>query len=350
MLINKVLVLSLFFICSLNLTVYAQEIPSPQQALQNFNISPAQIKQLEQGKIVSYEVNEASKKELGIGLAMLIPVALTKIADYIKLGNLTYTESGLIASGPLSENADLRSFEQFGFSNEQLGEAKSFLNAKPGDSFNLSKHEFERLKSFKIDLQGADNKTLLKAANEIYREFLLQRFIAYRKRGLAGIAAYDRQRSSTDPGAELRIAAINSKALAQYFPELQQAWLNYPTTLPPKINEQFLWLNRHVEGRPTAILIHRLIAISEKGGIVLSRQFYVGHSYNSSHIAMSGLPYKNGTLVFYSIRSSTDQVDGMGSSLKHSIGREQMRKEMIKRLQRINKDLKLKVAPIASEN
>lgn len=350
MLINKVLVSSLFFICSLNLTVYAQEIPSPQQALKNFNISPAQIKQLEQGKIVSYEVSETSKKELGIGLAMIIPVTPTKIADYIKLGNLTYAESGLIASGPLSENADLRSFEQFGFSNEQLGEAKSFLNAKPGDSFNLSTHEFERLKSFQTDLQNADNKTLLKAANEKYREFLLQRFIAYRKRGLAGIAAYDRQGGSTDPGAELRTSAINSKMLSQYFPELQQAWLNYPTTLPPKTNEQFLWLSRHVEGRPTAILIHRLIAISENGGIVLSRQFYVGHSYNSNQIVTGSLPYKDGTLVFHSIHSFTDQVVGMGSSLKQSIGRAQMKQEMTKRLQRINKDLKLKTAPIASEN
>jgi len=66
-------------------------------------------------------------------------------------------------------------------------------------------------------------------------------------------------------------------------------------------------------------------------------------------VAAGGLPYKDGTLVFYSTRSSTDQVAGMGSSLKHSIGREQMKKEMIKRLQRLNKDLKRKTAVIASE-
>jgi hypothetical protein len=87
----------------------------------------------------------------------------------------------------------------------------------------------------------------------------------------------------------------------------------------------------------------------ETGGIIVSRQFYVGHSYNSSHVVAGGLPYKDGTLVFYSIRSSTDQVAGIGSSLKHSIGREQMKKTMIKRLQRINKDLKRKTAAIAGE-
>ena len=89
------------------------------------------------------------------------------------------------------------------------------------------------------------------------------------------------------------------------------------------------------------ILVYRLIATSDTGGILLSRQFYVGHSYNSSHVVTGGLPYKDGTLVFYSTRSSTDQIAGMGSSLKHSIGRKQMKKEMIKRLQRISKDMKL---------
>jgi len=50
--------------------------------------------------------------------------------------------------------------------------------------------------------------------------------------------------------------------------------------------------------------------------------------------------------VFYSTRSSTDQVAGMGSSLKHSIGREQIKKEMIKRLQRLNKDMKRKASAV----
>ncbi|WP_446810155.1 hypothetical protein ACH50O_00725 [Methylomonas sp. 2BW1-5-20] len=147
----------------------------------------------------------------------------------------------------------------------------------------------------------------------------------------------------------MRNDAVNSKAWARYFPELQQAWLNYPAALPANASEQFLWLNRRVEDRPTAVLNHRVIAIGEGGGIIVSRQFYVGHSYNSSHVVAGGLPYKDGTLVFYSIRSSTDQVAGMGSSLKHSIGREQMKKEMIKRLQRLNKDMKLKPATVAAE-
>jgi hypothetical protein len=331
--------------------VTAQEIPSPQQALQNFGISDTQIPQLERGEIVSYDVSETSQKELGIGVAMILPVALPQIVDYIKNGNLNSAESDIIASGTLSDNADINSFNKFTLGGKQLdeAEAEAFLEATSGDEFNLSKAELDNLKTVQVGREKADNKTLLKIANQKYREFLLQRLQAYRKSGLSGIAAYSRDDGNADPAAELRNDAINSKAWARYFPELQQAWLNYPAALPANATEQFLWLNRRVENRPTAILNHRIMVTGETGGIIVSRQFYVGHSYNSSHVVAGGLPYKDGTLVFYSIRSSTDQVAGMGSSLKHSIGREQMKKEMIKRLQQLNKDLKRKPKAVAED-
>jgi hypothetical protein len=322
------------------LPVFGQEVPTTQQILQNFEIGAEQITQLERGEIVDYEVSETSQKELAIGVAMILPIHSPKIIDYIKLGNLTVTESDLITSAPLTNNADINSFEKFAFTDKQLGEAKTFLKAEPGDEFNLSKSELDSLKSLQANLENADNKTLLKTANQKYRGILLQRLQAYRKSGLSGIAAYSRENSTADPAEELKKDTINSKVLAHYFPELQKAWLNYPATLPPNSTEQFLWLNRKIEDRPTAILTHRIMVSNETGGIFVSRQFYVGHSYDSSQVVAGGLPYKNGTLIFYSTRSSTGQVEGMGSSLKHSVGREQMKKEMIKRLQRLNKDLK----------
>jgi hypothetical protein len=319
---------------------FAEEAPTPQQALQNFGIGAGQIAQLEHGEIIDYEVSETSQKELAIGVAMILPIPLPKIIDYIKPGNLTLTESDLIASAPLGNNADINSFKKFTFTDKQLDEAKAFLKAEPGDEFNLSKPELDSLKDLQANLENADNKTLLKTASQKYREILLHRLQAYRKGGLSGIAAYNRENGNTDPAEELRKDASNSKAWARYFPELQKAWLNYPAALPPNSTEQFIWLNRKVEDRPTAILTHRVMVNNETGGIFVSRQFYVGHSYDSSNVVAGGIPYKNGTLVFYSTRSSTGQVAGMGSSLKHSIGREQMKQEMISRLQRLNKDLK----------
>ncbi len=342
--------LGAFLLCAaFSLSLSAQDAPTPQQALQNFGIGSEHISQLERGEIVAYEVSETSQKELGVGVAMYLPVPLTHIADYLKRGNLVALDNDILASAPIPNNADLTTFKKFTYTDKQLNEAKAFLAAEAGDEFNLSQVEIQSLQALQTSLENADNKTLLKTAAQKYREFLLQRWQDYRKSGLAGIAAYQRDGSHADPHAELRKDAVNSAAWARYFPQLQQGWLNYPVGLPESATEQFYWMNRTVEDRPTAILGHRLIISGAEGGIILARQFYVGHSYNSSQIVAGGIPYKDGTLVFYSTRSSTDQVAGIGSSLKHSIGREQMKKSMISRLQRLNKDLKRKPAAVAAE-
>jgi hypothetical protein len=72
---------------------------------------------------------------------------------------------------------------------------------------------------------------------------------------------------------------------------------------------------------------------------MLSRQFYVGHSYNSAQLILGALPFKEGTLVFYRQRTSTDQLAGLGSRLKRNIGRRQMKQQMITRLERLRKQV-----------
>ena len=343
---RRLLLTNLLF-CQLS---FAQEAPTVADALQNFGINGAQMAQLERGEIVSYEVSETSQKELAIGVAMILPVNLSQIVNYIKKGRLSSIENDITANGTLPVNANINSLKKLGFSDKQADEAQDFLEAEAGDEFNLSTQELETLKTLRENETVLNNKTVVNIANQTYRQFLLQRLQSYQKSGLAGISAYSRGKEQANPAAELRTDAMNSKAWAQYFPALQQAWLNYPNGMPENATEQFVWLNRNVENRPTPILNHRILVTSEKGGIVLSRQFYVGHSYNSSSVVAGGLPYKDGTLVFYSTRSSTDQVAGMGSGLKHSIGREQMKKEMIKLLQRLNKDLKRQPAEVAEES
>ncbi len=317
--------------------VCAQEAPTPQQALKSFGVSAEQIRQLESGEIISYEVSETSQKELAIGVAMILPANLAKIIEYIKSGRLTTTKIDMITTVVLDSSA--KGLKKFAFTEKDVDEAKSFLNAEPGDEFNLSQQELDSLKSAQAPLKTADNKTLLTVASQKYREFLIQRFKSYRKGGLAGIAAYSRENGIADPGEELHIDALRSKGWTNYFPELQQIWLNYPAAIPVNSVEQFVWMNCRVEDRPTAILNHQITFTNDQIGVILSREFYVGHSYNSSQVIAGGIPYDEGTLVFYTIHSSTDQVAGIGVKLKHLIGRDKMKEEMIKRLHQLNADL-----------
>ena len=86
MIINKNLIPSLLLIPLLYgiAGVLAQEDSSQQQVMENFGIGASQIEQLERGEIISFDVSETSQKELAIGLAVILPVTLPKIIDYIK--------------------------------------------------------------------------------------------------------------------------------------------------------------------------------------------------------------------------------------------------------------------------
>jgi hypothetical protein len=102
----------------------------------------------------------------------------------------------------------------------------------------------------------------------------------------------------------------------------------YPRGKPAELEEKFYLLEYEHDGRPNYALRHRM-AFPFSGGVVLvDRDFYVSHGYNTSQ-AISGLiPVPEGTLVFSRNRVSTDQVAGFGSSMKRSIGRSVMAKQL----------------------
>ena len=252
----------------------------------------------------------------------------------IKAGYLESIDTDIIAYGYLPESARVADLNGLVFSKKQEDEAESFLQAEAGDEFNLSSEEFQSLRH----IEG-NGKELRVTAAQQYRAFLLQRLQAYKRDGLRGVAPYDRDGSQSDAASELHEFAISNSVLAQYFPDLYVAWLNYPAKLPKDTEEKYLWFNLRVEDRPTPILTHRIMQTTPKGVVVLARQFYVGHSYNASQLTIGCFPYRNGVILFYARRMSTDRVAGIGSGLKHSIGRERMRGEILKRMQRLKQDV-----------
>jgi pimeloyl-ACP methyl ester carboxylesterase len=82
-------------------------------------------------------------------------------------------------------------------------------------------------------------------------------------------------------------------------------------------------------------LLHRMVVTGEGQAIHLERYFYVGHSFNSMQALTWALAHEDGTMVFLTTRVSTDEVLGMGSQLKRSVARGQVRDEMRARLERL---------------
>ena len=324
--------LGLVLALSFNASLWAANLPNVQDLAQQLGVSQQDLARLNKGDIVYFDVSEGNEKELAAGAAMYLHGSPAKAAAFIKSKGLITIDSDLTAEAIIPSQATLESFNAFKLK-AGSDEAVSFLAAKPGSQFNLSTQEFQGLQAI--------NPAQPDAASQAYQKILFQRFQAYRKAGLKGIAPYDRGNGTeANPEEELKIAAQSSKVLPRYFPELYKAWLSYPAVFPAGSEETFFLRNRQVESRPTAMLLHRVMLTTDAGELIVSRQFYAGHSYNSTQLVIACLPYQDGSLVFFANRTFTDQVAGFGSRLKHSIGGDQARAEMTKLLKNMRNNFK----------
>jgi hypothetical protein len=317
--------------------------PTAAAVLQLVDMSQHKTAKLDQGEIIAHEIPEASDKELAMSVAIYLPVSLEHIVNFLKNGDLLSVDPNITAHADISSDVD--DFSGLTFSDQHPDEALDLLNAEAGDYFNLSTEEIAGFAALKTTLSAADKSAVSEIVTQKYRETLLNRYLAYRQQGLAGITAYAREDGVTDPAAELHASAANNQVLKQLFPELYQGWIQYPKAMPEGVEEHFYWVNREVENRPTAILGHRILQTTPSGALIVAREFYVGHSYNASQLIVGALPYRAGTLVFYGHRTSTDQVAGVASSLRHHIGREQMKAQMITRLKNLSKKLQTTAKP-----
>ena len=87
------------------------------------------------------------------------------------------------------------------------------------------------------------------------------------------------------------------------------------------------------------MLGQRLFQETHSGAIVVDRQFYVSHSYNTTHEILGALPYLDGTLIFHAERTSTDQVSGAGSFIRHNLGRKFLKAELVQRLLKLKQSV-----------
>ena len=309
------------------------EPPTVEEVLDVLGMDKGQIAELAQGQPVAYALREGSADELAVGMVWYLPVPLHKVAKQLRLENPDPLDVDVTAHGLLTEHSGAGSLAPVVLSTE---EAQALLDAEPGDEFNLSAHEIDKLKTFKQTLKRTPHRAIEDAAGEHFREILLQRYEAYRRGGTNAIAPYARKESTdSKPSLELRQAANASAILSRYLPALHKAWLDYPKALPQGAVEVFPWVEKNVEGRPATILRHRINIDWNGGVLVLTREFYAPHSYNSSQWITGCLPYRNGTVVFQQVRSYTDQVAGVASDVKHLVGRKLLKDKMLKSFERL---------------
>jgi|KBSSwiStaDraftv2_1062776.scaffolds.fasta_scaffold17267_5 hypothetical protein len=309
----------------------ASALPPADEVLQEFRISDSDRQRIRKGEIVTWTATEGSDRELALGMVLLVktkPENLTDLfreaATFMNIKVITgFGKIGNIGFGKIENEGTLADFAGVTLAPNGEKEARRYLEVEPGDDLNLDAKEMAAFRA--LNSASKDGVVPIQKVEALIREGLLARYQAYHTKGLAGVAPYARKSGphllASD---ELSIATKQSKLLARYLPSVYDVLIKYPATAlkqGEEFEEQFLWINSEVFGRPTFALSHRMLFQVGEAYVFVDRQYYASHEYNCLQQGAAALPTGDGTVVVYLSRVSTEQVAGFGSSMKHSASR-----------------------------
>ena len=294
-----------------------------EQVATDLNLPADTGARLRRGEMVSSTPEESSERELGVDLTFLVRQPPAELVKAFRAGVILKEDPHLSASVPIHGPGTPADFAGLVLEPDGAAEANRYLAASPGETLNLSGDEIQAFKG--LPASGDGRKPQVEAQ---LKRMLFARYQEYLQRGLAGMAPYQRDSGPFEPSAELRRASAKAKLLQQHAPALQQLLLSYPEGKPAGLEEHFYWLRYDLDGRPNYTLRHRMAMPVGEIFAVADREFYVSHGYNTSQAFAGFVPVPEGTLVVYRSRVSTDQVTGLGSSVKKGIGRSVMAKQL----------------------
>jgi hypothetical protein len=305
--------------------------PDIAKAIEHLELPAELVGRIKRGEIVAPPVSDGSNKELAVRLMMLVRASPDDLKEYITADNLMGKDPTFAASGELSP--DSPKIEGIKLTED---EAMDYLSAEPGNDFNFHTKEYAKLKAAKKKVK--DDKDAPAVAAHVLSEILLARLQAYRLAGIGAVAPYDRGDGKfSEPGDELLGAMVVSPILKNAAPEVYAAFCDFPGSPAPGAIHQFFWSQQKVEDEPAFILSHRMTYLGQNGVIYVDRQYYVSRTYNSMLTGAGCGQLAEGTIIYYVNRTSTDQVAGFMQETKHSVGRKQMREELIKMFEDIRK-------------
>jgi len=317
----------------------AAELPSADQVMKELQLSNSDQAKVREGDIVDWSPSEGSDRELALGMVFLVKAKKEDLFETYRKAMVLREVSVITAHGTITGEGTMAELAGVALQPNAEKEAKRYLNAEPGDELNLDAKEMAAFRALKS--AGKDGAVPVKKVEEHIRQGLLARYQSYHKQGLAGIAPYERgDGKQRRAGDELLLSTKQLSGVAKHLPAFHNFLLNYPNGLPKdeakNLEEFFYWLNIDVFGRPTYVLVHRMLYHVGDAAFAVERQYYASHDYNSMLQGIAVLPTKEGMFLFYIGRVSTDQVAGFSSAALHPVSRAITApyiKDMFKKLQ-----------------
>ncbi len=304
--------------------VEAAPLPSADEIMKELHLSDSDQERVRRGDIVDWSPSEGSDRELALGMVFLIKAKPEDLEKMYREAIILKEVSVITAHGRISGEGTMADLAGVKLEPNGEKEAHRYLNAEPGDELNLDTKEMAAFHTLKS--AGTNGEESVKKVETLVRQTLLSRYQAYRTKGLPGIAPYERGHGhQRNAGEELLLSTKELSGVAKHLPAFHNFLLNYPNGLPQdeakNLEEFFYWLNIDVFGRPTYVLVHRMLYHVGDAAFAVERQYYTSHDYNSMLQGIAVLPTKDGTFLFYIGRVSTDQVAGFTSAALHPISR-----------------------------
>ena len=309
-------------LCGPNQDAFA--LPSVDEIMKELQLSDKDRENVRQGEIVDWSPSEGSDRELALGMVFLVKAKKEDLTEMYRKAMVLREVSVITAHGTITGEGHMADLAGVELKPNAEKEAKRYLNVEPGDELNLDAKEMAAFQALKS--AGKDGAVPVKKVEELIRQGLLARYQALRAKGLAGIAPYERgSGKQRRAGDELLLSTKQLSGVAKHLPTFHNFLLNYPNGLSKdeakNVEEFFYWLNIDVFGRPTYVLVHRILYHVGDAAMAVERQYYASHDYNSMLQGIAVLPTKEGLFLFYIGRVSTDQVAGFSAPALHPVSR-----------------------------
>jgi hypothetical protein len=303
----------------------AAEPPTAAETLKALDFPSDAEKNVLAGEMLKTTLDSATERDLAVGLAFLVKLTPAQLQKQLSVDSLVnHVDPTTIAFGALEGDATAAALAALKLSDD---EAKLYRSAAAGSDLNLSSKEIASLKE--IASGGS--------ADAVVRSQLLDRYHAYRSKGLAGIAPYQRDGSTSDPATDMRKALATAHGLEKHEPDFYRLLGSYPQGNKDNVKELFSWVQFNAHGNPTLALVHVLWLHDDDLVVAAHRQFYVNRGYNNEQSIAGFFPVKEGTLVVYVTHTSTDQVAGFGGGAKRGIGERVMASHLVALFDKVRK-------------
>lgn len=320
-------------VCTVS-TSAADAPPSLDTVFQALGFSQKDIEAVKKGQIVSVEPKRTRDDQLIAAVAVPIKATVAALTDGLKTGRSISVDSDVLSQGKIDPGGR-NPLAAFAFKDSK--EIDKLLSSDRAKNFHLSSEEQAMLEKQLAGLNANQSGSTEKAM-AAYREVLAGRFEAYAKSGLDGVAPYVDGSNTLLPAATLKSATEQAKSfLSKHFPDFWAALDGFPKNGSQAIASDFYWVDRKVEGRPAAVLVHHLYEATDDYLMVSQRQYYVGHTYESLQMFGLAMPTESGSVIFSVNSIYTEQITGFFSGVAQSVGEKRTKESMIKHFEAVRK-------------